>query len=204
MRFTCLAVLASLLCTAVPLQAQGTPAANEIHKQNDCRLAAQVVRTGHPAPHRGWAYTILPECEEVGPAALASMWGGLRHLDADEFALLVHSTHGLRDRRIYTALQSFGRTPSANVDARLQALALLIGYGNPVALIFTPSDLRTPPDEPMPVGGVVAHADVAVGSQPVGDVREELRTYYLELKESDPDPDPVIRNAARILLRRIR
>lgn len=202
MRYRSLAVLAGLLCTAAPLRAQGNLAANEVHNQNDCRLAAQVVRTGHPAPHREWAYTVLPECVESGPAAIASMWSGVRRLDADEFALLIRSTRGLRDRRIYTALQSFGETPSASVDARLHALALLIVYGNPVALIFTPSDLRTPPDEPMPMGGAVSHDNVAVGSQPVGDVREDLRTYYLELKESDPDA--VIRNAARILLRRIR
>lgn len=45
----------------------------------------------------------------------------------------------------------------------------------------------------------LGHSDAVVGSEPVGDVREDLRAYYLGLQHSDPDA--VIRNAARILLR---
>lgn len=201
MKYSCWATLAGLLWTAVPIRAQGAPPADEAQKQNDCRLAAQVVRTGHPAPRREWAYTIVQECEESGPAAIAAMWMGSRRPDADEFPLLIRATRTLRDRRIYAALRSFGQTPSADVDARLYALALLVVYATPVALIFHPSDLRSPPDGPTPLGGFVTHSDTVLGSEPVGDVREELRTYYQELKESDPDS--VIRNAARILVERI-
>jgi hypothetical protein len=77
----------------------------------------------------------------------------------------------------------------------------LIVYASPVALIFGPADLRSPPDGPGPPIRALGHSDAIVGSEAVGDVREELRAY-LELKESDPDP--VIRNAATILLRYIR
>jgi hypothetical protein len=198
----CRAVLGGVLCAAAPMRAQGAPPANEAQKRNDCRLADQVVRTGHPAPHREWAYTMLLGCEETEPAAIAAMWTGARHPVGDEFQFLIRATRRVRDRRVYSALRSVGESDANDLDTRLHALGLLIVYVKPIALILHPSDLRSPPDAPSPLGRIVTHTDVVLGSEPVGDVREELRAYYLELKESDPDA--VIRNAARILLRHIR
>lgn len=202
MRHTSLAVLAGLLCAVAKLGAQDTPPAKEAQNRNDCRLAAQVVTTGHPAPHREWAYAVIQECEDSGPASIAAMWMGSRRLGPEELPLLIRATRGLRDARLYAALRAFGGTPSADLDARLHALALLVVYGNPVTLIFDPSDLRSPPEAPTPLGRVVTHSDPVSGSEPVGDVREDLRAYYTVLRESDPDP--VLRNAARILVKHIR
>lgn len=202
MRPTSLSVLAILLCTVAPLGAQAASPAKEAQGRNDCRLAAQVVTTGQPAPHREWAYTVIQGCEDAGPASIAALWTGSRRLVQEELPLLVRATRGMRDARIYAALRAFAETPSTDSDARLHALALLIVYANPVALIFDPSDLRSPPDAPTPLGSVVTHSTPVLGSEPVGDVREDLRAYYTGLRESDPDP--VIRNAARILVKHIR
>lgn len=148
MEFTTVAVFAVLLCSGTPLSAQGSPSSDEAKKQSDCRLADQVVMTGHPAPHREWAYTILLECREAGPAAIAAMWTSARRPAGDEFPFLIRATHQMRDRRVYSALRSVGESASEDVDTRLHALALLIVYASPVPLIFEPADFRLPPDGP--------------------------------------------------------
>ena len=201
MHFAFVTLITGLLC-ATTLSAQGQTRVEEAQQRNACRLANQVVRTGHPAPHREWAYSVISQCEQSGPAALAAVWLGEKPLATGELTFLARATHDLRDRRLYVALRTAGRDARTDVEARLHALALLLDYVSPHGLYFEPADLRMPVDGPAPPMRFVTHDDPVLGSEPAGDVRDDLRAYYTGLRESDPDP--VIRNAARILVKHIR
>lgn len=195
-------VLASAVAVSAPVAAQDVSRAGEVQHRSDCRLAVQVMETGHPAPHRDWAYGILPHCgADAGPAAVASLWNGRRRFASDELPMLVRATSEIRDRRIYLALRDFARRPGADVEARLHALALLVGYVNAAGPRFEPADLRRPADGPAPPMTFLTHDDPVCGSEATGDVRDELRAFYTEIRNSDPDA--VIRNAAAILLKHV-
>lgn len=200
MRTCFFAAAGSLLLSSTSLFAQGAGDPDDVHHRNDCRLALQIVETGHPAPHREWAYSLLPRCEgTAGPAAVAALWNGRRSVGRDEWTLLVRTTYELHDRRILLALRNTAENTGADTDARLDALALLFSYAETTGRWFTPADLRMPADGPSPPMRFVTHAEPVMGAEPAGDVREDLRTLYTMLRDSDPDP--VIRNAAIILLR---
>jgi hypothetical protein len=117
--------IGALLLSSRVLSAQGVGDLEGVYKRNDCRLALQIVQTGHPAPHREWAYSLIPGCgATAGPAAVAALWSGSRSVGQDEWPLLVRATHELRDRRIYLALRTAAESPLADTDPRLHALAL--------------------------------------------------------------------------------
>src|SRR5919198_688104 len=64
-----LAVLPSAIAAQRPSEV------DDIHLRNNCRLAAQVLTTGYPAPHYGWARDIIRECDQSGGPAPAAVWG---------------------------------------------------------------------------------------------------------------------------------
>src|SRR5690349_17810761 len=94
MRTFFFAAAGSLLLSSTSLFAQGGGDPDDVHHRNDCRLALQIVETGHPAPHREWAYSLLPRCgASAGPAAVAALWNGRRSVGRDEWTLLVRTTY---------------------------------------------------------------------------------------------------------------
>lgn len=200
MKIFFLAAAGTLLLSSTSLFAQGAGDPDDKHHRNDCRLALQIVETGHPAPHREWAYSLLPGCDATtGPAAVAALWSGRRSVGKDEWSLLVRTTYEFHDRRIFLALRNTAENTGADTDVRLDALALLFSYAETTGRWFTLADLRMPADGPSPPMRFVTHAEPVVGAEPAGDVREDVRTLYATLRDSDPDP--VVRNAATILLR---
>jgi hypothetical protein len=200
MRTLLATAIGALLVSSTALSAQEVSDSAGVHRRNDCRLALQIVETGDPAPHREWAYSLLPHCgESAGPAVVAGLWRGTRRLPQDELLLLVRATHAMRDRRIYAALRTFVQDAAADTDSRLHAMALLLRYVDPAGRRFEPSDLRMPAAGPPPPMTFLTHDEPVSGAEPAGDVREDLRALYTGLRDSDPDT--VIRNAATILLR---
>ena len=78
--------LAFVITGCGPLLAQATP--DTIKLRNDCRLAEQALRTGHPGPKVAWARTFLPNCRpEQWARGAAAALTRLR-TSADERALI--------------------------------------------------------------------------------------------------------------------
>lgn len=122
LRFT-IAVLALAALPGV-LHAQTDP--DSVKHRNDCRLAAQVLATGHPAPHYSWALDQAWNCPETaaGLADRLRSSGTLR--DTAALNALTAPTLRLRDGRIYTAALGLVQDKSATPEARVFAARTLI------------------------------------------------------------------------------
>src|SRR3712207_2660099 len=68
-------VLLPVLCApvlyAVSVSTQSDPT-YAIQRRNDCRLASQTIRTGHPAPKPDWSLGAISTCGAEGGEAIAA------------------------------------------------------------------------------------------------------------------------------------
>lgn len=112
---------------------------DSVHLRNDCRLAIQAVRTGHPRPHLAWAYQQLRICGAEGAAALAERLSELRK--SSDKALWHFVTYpavrDLRDRRLFEVSLSIAGDPAASETARAYAFRNLIWIVSPSADLET-------------------------------------------------------------------
>ena len=123
-----LAAVALLVCA--PLAGQAGER-QDPHLRNDCRSAAQVLRTGHPAPRREWAMDAIRRCDASGPAVLAGVWREAAPSDIMGLDLLFNSTRDFNDRRVVEAASDIARRREAPETTRIYALALLFNYAVP-------------------------------------------------------------------------
>jgi hypothetical protein len=126
-------IVAAALTLAAPHQAQGQASPDSIKHRNECRLAGQIVRTGHPGPHAEWAANYLPFCD---PSMYAEALGGalLRlRTSNDSTALLLHwgAAAFVRDRTLFNAVITVAQDRTASLPARLWALRTLAQYLDP-------------------------------------------------------------------------
>jgi hypothetical protein len=137
-------------CTVVATEAaaQGRES-SDVQLRNDCRLAAQIVRTGHPAPHRDWAFGMIRQCGESGPQALADRWRDAPPTNQDELSELASATRAFRTREVFDAVATVAGTPAADQLARVYAIALLQSYAHPGTSLSI-EDLLHPPQNGRP------------------------------------------------------
>ena len=122
--FTCI-VLAS------PGGAQSNP--DSVKHVNRCRLADQILRTGHPQPHQQWARGYIGYCgaDAWGRAAAAAV-ARLRTSD-DHRALEVEwgQLRLLRDSVLFAVASDIAGDTAASVPARVLAMRHLMGLVDP-------------------------------------------------------------------------
>lgn len=116
-------LLAMAIMYAVPMAAQ----VDSVHLRNQCRLAAQVIATGHPAPQDGWALQTIRSCGMDGADAVAS---GLRSLRGaaygPDMAALFKLTFWFQDARVYAIAADIAQDPAASLPARILAMRTLV------------------------------------------------------------------------------
>jgi hypothetical protein len=126
---TCLAICTLLLAGSA--HAQANP--DSVKLRNDCRLASQVLRTGHPAPQSEWAHGMIGYCGREQWANAAS--AAIQRLSGstDERALAVEWRHlwMLRDSVVFETVRGIATDRSASAPARLWALRTLATYIDP-------------------------------------------------------------------------
>ena len=135
------------------------------HVQNDCRLAAQVLETGHPAPHYEWALEFIARCEETGAPVLAALW--LRAADTEQLNSLFLSSYLLRDARITDAVIEAAQNRALPRLVRLNAIRVLAGHAVPEFLLSIPDLLRLENDSVRSLFPSVDHVRVRNGDRPV-------------------------------------
>lgn len=156
---------------------------DDVHLRNDCRLAAQVIRTGHPAPQRGWAYSVVRLCDQSAPAVLAERWANTA--DTLELAQLAGASAQFPTRVVFDAMASVVRAP-ADREATIYAMAVLASFAKPnVGLSLW--DLRHPRDGRLP--RMVATSGDRVRQGDLGDVRSEVLNLLRHAQANSPDPD---------------
>lgn len=190
-----LLALALLCSVSRSVGAQVEP--DSVKLRNDCRLAEQVLLTGHPLTHRADALSIISRCGEEGVPALLSAWDGAlaRREDLEQ---LVTATRAFVDPRLTQALfATLGETAKPTL-VRIAALLVLTTYGNPY-VVPSFDDLLVDPDETFVRYGEVDHPFTAAGrDQLPSDFVEHLRSLIVRIENSDPSTE--MRTAARVAL----
>ena len=114
-------VLASPL-TALAAQANS----DSVKMRNDCRLAAQTLSTGQPAPKVQWAWDLIPGCPEAGDVAAVA----LRRLRSDEdpahFSNVSIVGFNVRDAELFSTTLDMAGDQGASTAARAISFLLLV------------------------------------------------------------------------------
>lgn len=132
----------SVIASGTNVSGQGNDRPEEVRLRNDCRLAAQVLQTGHPAPKTAWAMEMIASCAIDGPPILAYLWSQ-PSLDSARAERVLDASSRLRDQRIAGAALHAAQTTSNPEAVRLAGVILLVRYIDPHAGLAVP--LLVPP-----------------------------------------------------------
>ncbi|HET7024224.1 MAG TPA: hypothetical protein VFI39_03360 [Gemmatimonadales bacterium] len=124
MRSTSFLLAGLVLLGASAARAQADP--DSVHQRDDCRFWAQVLSTGHPAPHSQVAAMNILACPEAGSA----MASALRNLTGESDTVVLEdflsTIQGLRDGDLYAAATALAVDKGATPLARITALRVLL------------------------------------------------------------------------------
>jgi len=106
----------------------GTQASpDSVRLRNDCRLAAQLMRTGQPAPKLGWAWQTLPACPlEAGPTAAVALERLRAATDTIDFMPVRTVGFAVRDSALFQSALDVSADRGASTTAREASLLILV------------------------------------------------------------------------------
>lgn len=196
-------LVGAMLFCAAPAAGQRDARDLQVKHRNDCRLAAQVLTTGHPHTKRAWALQQISGCEGEGPAALATVWQTLT--DGSEIDALVTSSLRLKDVRLYQQLRATATDRSRPAAVRAAAMLVLTRYTDPHNAIWL-TDL-VPPDSiariPL-VGGSSTGYYPLDGEQPLSaPIAESVLALLQSIAAARTVEAPEVWYAAAVLARRL-
>jgi hypothetical protein len=169
------------LLMAGSAHAQANP--DSVKLRNDCRLAAQVLATGHPAPDLEWAHGMIRSCgyDEWAEAASAAIRRLRSSTNEAELSSEWRHLRLLKDAGLFSTVLEIAEDRSASVPARLWALRTLATYIDPEGVYGALTERV--PDSPRPA---------CISSRAAG-----LPTFY----EGRPLPDDYPAEARRMASR---
>jgi hypothetical protein len=199
MRVSNFAVAWAVAIFSSPMAAQAGQA-NDVQERNDCRLAAQVIRTGNPAPHRDWAYSFITGCAEEGPAVIVEQWRTQSTPDERALQRLMTTSAYLRTRAVFEAVSAAAADRARGHVIRIHALGMLYNYAAPQWWIST-GDLLRPRENRLARVSTRSGDGDRVNAPDLGDARPEVEALLQQLIASDADSEVV--RAAREVLRQL-
>lgn len=114
-----------LLLVAFPELGSAQARPDSVKLRNDCRLAEQVLTTGHPAPHREWASWTIRKCAGAGPVVAQAIFRLRTSADTALLKVVTAPAAVVRDREIYEAGLSILADATASSQARVYAIRML-------------------------------------------------------------------------------
>jgi hypothetical protein len=153
----------SILATAGKLAGQSNEQ-TDVRLRNDCRLAAQALRTGHPSPHYDWAVGYIKNCDVTGPSTVITLWRDNLPRNRDDVRMLGAMTRAFPLRAVYDVVRGVAENEGANTDARIVAIELLASFTAPEVGLSS-RDLFDPP-----VGRRPSVVSVTGTHHPVGEL----------------------------------
>lgn len=195
-RFSLLLLLSLLI---VPPAVESQERSDSVRFRNDCRLAAQGVRTGHPRPHTEWAFQRIHACGTEGAAALAERLAGMRTLNdkAEWRSVTFPAFRDLRDRRMFEISLSLAADESATEVARVFAFRNLLWVVAPSADLETFDPWNAPG-----LGCVGSRFEVyqAEGEPLPSDARDRIRAAARNAAADSSAPSAVRKSAVCVLV----
>jgi hypothetical protein len=143
MRPSILTLLTMVLTLPLSSLDAQSPESENARLQADCRLAAQIIQTGHPAPHTEWAYAAIRLCPDLGPAVLAERWRGEPLSDTLEIRALAAASRVFPRRVVFDAVASGAVKPQVSTYQRVAAMGLLASFAKP-GIYLNHRDLMNP------------------------------------------------------------
>jgi hypothetical protein len=184
--------------------AQADP--DQIHRRNNCRLAEQVIRTGHPENKTAWAWEYLPSCPRgmQVPLLVIRMRQARQSTNAELVATALLRASTMRDGTLFREVMNIAADPQASVTARVYAFVTLDAIYDPSRhprydLFLRMADLGD--SARGPCSSNRSHPLVSedgATSIPV-DYRQQITALAARLTEDSAQPRQV-RGAARCLL----
>jgi len=138
--FRSVSLLLVIAASTVPILAQSSHESQDVHLRNDCRLAAQTLTKGHPAPKTDWALSIIYLCDASGGPALQALWAAPT-VDSVALQQLVTASSKLLDQRVYDAVTATARNTGAPRSVRFAAMRVLAAFVSNTTSI-NPDDLE--------------------------------------------------------------
>lgn len=121
---TATTMLAALILGVSDLAGQASP--DSAHHRNVCRLAAQVIQSGEPAPRRDWARDQITTCPgEIAPALVGAMSRLAGSTDTAILAQVYDLTFFVQSPDVFSEAIRVAGDPSASLPARALALRSL-------------------------------------------------------------------------------
>lgn len=196
-------VAVMLLTVTTPARAQDDRAA-EVNKRNNCRLAAQVLTSGHPHPRYEWARATIVDCEDEGPAYFAAQW---TRAPADTAVLrqMIAGSSLIRDARVYASLRQTATDASRPPVVRVAAMIGLAEYVDPRISIDL-SELCVPEGPITRIrfrGGSAVDVVQVPGAQPLGSVKGEVVVLLNGIAADRTGEPREVWYAAAVLARRV-
>lgn len=113
--------------------AQADP--DSVKLRNDCRLAAQVLETGNPAPEEEWAWQTIDYCDSdlQLDVYLDAVEQASRSLDLPFIRQAMWRVYGFRDRTLFERVLDVAADEGATVPARVMAFVALAAMRDPHA-----------------------------------------------------------------------
>lgn len=134
---TCLVLVVCAGAGLIPAAVQAQADPDSVKLRNDCRLAAQVLDKGRPAPKYDWALSQIEKCD---PGLRVEVVTALLHEHAhgtvtrDEIVAAFNTAYAFWDQDVLETLSEIAADPTALDHARIQALAELTVYLDPQAI----------------------------------------------------------------------
>lgn len=187
-------VLSSL--PAMGATAQAAP--GSVKLRNDCRLAIQVLTTGHPGPQTDDALTTIGLCGPEGYTALFKAWNN-DGFSEKEFGLLVTSTRAVVNPRLVDAMFEVAGSEGFSTTHRVAALLVLTTYADPYRVPWFHDLIGSSEQLRGTRFGHVDHPYSGSGRETLtAPVMPRLLQFLARLEDSDANPE--MRTAAHVLI----
>lgn len=178
----------------------GQDSERDPHVRNDCRLAEQVLRTGHPSPRKEWAWYAIRLCDISGPQVLADLWRNAAPAEPEQLRRLFSATREFNDRRVVDAVADAALRPGMPETTRIFAFTLLYSYAVP-GIYIDARDLLNPGNLP-PGTSSFSHDERTYRTRELlGDLRPEVRRILRSVIDAEQNSRVGI--AAGTVLRRL-
>lgn len=195
MRYRLILVFCGLLA-ATSARAQASP--DSVKMRNDCRLAAQVLTTGHPAPRLEWARGFIGYCG-TGEWAGATRGAILRLRTSSDNAELGRQWRFvwmIRDADLFDTVIEISRDRHASTAARLWALRTLATYIDPGGNYYLNPPVRANGADPRCIAGRFAGRMHSYPGKPLATNFAAQAREAAQLLVTDGTQPAEIRNAA--------
>ena len=201
MRLAVWTVVLASVCACAPAAVTAQASPDSVRHRNNCRLAEQILSTGHPAPREEWALGIAWSCPQIAPTLARSLAAVRASADTAYLNALTAPFVRIRDGSAFSAAMNLAQDRSASVPARIAAIRTLMfavrpGWFVRFAWLMNPSTTHCflPPSP---------HSELFNGVPLPDDYVAQVR-YLASRIQSDPTEPQIVRSAANCAMFSVR